>query len=236
LDVPGNTTPVAEFNFFADPYAVKELLVSTHLHKGLPRDRFMMLPLDITTPHELPFPDYQKVVDPTFSSHTAPAQGHLKSPVTQFTSAFLEKTREMMLQFGKDAMELHDIVAVWCAIENPPFADSEATKPGTGWQGQSRVFDIERTGEVTRGMLVTDRREDESAYPLGTNRSEAQRGPHDGHHAQNMGYSISKRDNLWDLDAEGPGIFCITQTPGPSVLLQLLLQRVWGTSPDRSLA
>jgi len=106
----------------------------------------MMLPLDITTPHELPFPDYQKVVDPTFSSTAPPTmtQGHLKSPVTQFTSAFLEKTREMMVQFGKDAMELHDIVAVWCAIENPPFANSEATKPGTGWQGQSRVFDIER--------------------------------------------------------------------------------------------
>jgi len=83
-------------------------------------------------------------------------------------------------------------------------------------------------------MLVTDRREDESAYPLGTTRSEAQRGPHDdGHHVQSMGSSISKKDNLWDLDAEGPGVFCITQTPGPSVLLQLLLQRVWGASPDR---
>ena len=106
-----------------------------------------MLPLDITTPHELPFPEYQKFVDPTFSS-TAPsptlAQEPLKSPVTQFTSSFLEQTREIMLQYGKDAMELHDIVAVWCAIENPPFADNETTKLATGWQGQSRVFEIER--------------------------------------------------------------------------------------------
>jgi len=105
-----------------------------------------MLPLDITTPHELPFPVYQKSVDPAFSITASPsiAQEHFKSPVAHFTSAFLERTREVMLQFGKDAMELHDIVAVWCAIENPPFADNETPKLATGWHGQFRVFDIER--------------------------------------------------------------------------------------------
>jgi hypothetical protein len=125
---------------------VKELLIATHRHTGLPKDRFLLLPLDITTPHELPFPDYQKSVDPAFSSTPSPSivQEHLKSPVTHFTSAFLERTREIMLQFGKDAMELHDIVAVWCAIDNPPFADNETPKLATGWHGQSRVFDIER--------------------------------------------------------------------------------------------
>ena len=105
-----------------------------------------MLPLDITTPHELPFPEYQKSVDPAFSSAPSSSivQQRLKSPLTHFTSAFLERTREVMLQFGKDAMELHDIVAVWCAIDNPPFADNETPELATGWYGQSRVFDIER--------------------------------------------------------------------------------------------
>jgi len=88
---------------------------------------------------------------------------------------------------------------------------------------------LSRKGELTRGMLVSDRREDESAYPLGANRSEAQREPHDGHQVQSI-VPISKRDNRWDLDAEGSGIFCITQTPGPPVLLQFLMQRVWGAS------
>ena len=82
-------------------------------------------------------------------------------------------------------------------------------------------------------MVVIDRREDESAYPLGANRSEAQREPHDGHQSQRMGDSISKRDIRWDLNTDGLGIFCITQTPGPSMLLQLLLQRVWGASLEQ---
>jgi hypothetical protein len=80
------------------------------------------------------------------------------------------------------------------------------------WQGCKRVFDIERTGEITRGMLVTDRREDESAYPPGTERSEAQKG------LESMPKSVS--DNA--------GVFCITHTPGHATLLRLLLNRVWG--------
>ncbi|KJA27672.1 hypothetical protein HYPSUDRAFT_62728 [Hypholoma sublateritium FD-334 SS-4] len=210
LDVPGNTSPMAEFNFFADPFAVKELLISTELHKGLPRDRFLLLPLDITTPHELPFPFYKTVVDPAFDTSARPSLAGEKSPLVHFTSSFLERTREVMIQFGKDAMELHDIVAVWCAIENPPFADNEPMTLAPGWKGTSRVFDIERTGDLTRGMLVTDRREDESAFPLGSTRSEAQREPNE------------------TFNKEVPGVFCISETPGPTVLLKLLTQRVWG--------
>ncbi|KAF8198020.1 Inosine/uridine-preferring nucleoside hydrolase domain-containing protein [Pholiota molesta] len=213
LDVPGNTSPVAEFNFFADPYAVKELLLSTQpikLHSGLPLDRFMLLPLDITTPHEIPFPLYKQVIDPTFDSPALPSKPDGKPILTHFTSSFLERTREIMLQYGKDAMELHDIVAVWCAIENPPFADDEPMSLGAGWVGTPRVFEIERTGEVARGMLVVDRRQGEEAE--GVNRSEAQREPHDS------------------FDHNQPGVFVVNKTPGPDVLLELLLQRVWGCS------
>ncbi|THG94757.1 hypothetical protein EW145_g8080, partial [Phellinidium pouzarii] len=79
LDVPGNTSPVAEFNFFADPYAVKELLIDAALtgtgtvnSTGIPLSRFLLLPLDITTPHELPFPLYAERVDPFFETPGAP--------------------------------------------------------------------------------------------------------------------------------------------------------------------
>ena len=129
------TIPV---NFFADPFAVRELLISDN---GLPLDRFIMLPLDITTSHELPFPSYKAKVDQAFDSAANPSVAAKKSPLVHFTSSFLEKTRDIMLQFGKDAMELHDVAAVWCAIENPPAADLNMAP---GWRGRLRTFDIER--------------------------------------------------------------------------------------------
>lgn len=142
-------TPSPKFvvNFFADPYAVKELLVPSDPGHGLPLERFLLLPLDITTPHELAFPHYKAAVDPAFASTAAPSRPEGKSPLVHFTSSFLERTREVMVEFGKDAMELHDIAAVWCAIENPPVKDEEeGGLPALreGWKATKRKFDIER--------------------------------------------------------------------------------------------
>lgn len=50
-----------------------------------------------------------------------------------------------MCEFGKDAMELHDLVAVWCAIENPnSVEDPTGDRFGEGWRAVRRRFDIER--------------------------------------------------------------------------------------------
>lgn len=107
----------------------------------------MLLPLDITTPHELSFPYYAAAVDPAFVSTASPSQATGKPPLVHFTSSFLERTREVMVEFGKDAMELHDIVAVWCAISNPPVTDEVPGAPPAlqpGWKAVQRRFDIER--------------------------------------------------------------------------------------------
>lgn len=225
LDVPGNISPVAEFNFFADPFAVKELLLSD---SGLPLDRFVLLPLDVTTPHELPFPLYNSQIDPTFDSSTNPSALSDKSPLIHFTSSFLEKTREIMLQFGKDAIELHDIVAVWCAIENPPVNDFNMAP---GWEGRKRIFDIERSGEITRGMLVVDRRMDESAYTPGANRAQVQSELDKVALFQGNGTTAAlpvqvEVEHAPSKPNIGSGVFCVTSTPGSGPLLHLLLQRV----------
>jgi hypothetical protein len=74
--------------------------------EGIPLDRFLLLPLDITTPHELPFPVYQQHVDNAFQSTASPSNPDRKPPIQHFTSCFFERTREVMLEFGKDAMEV----------------------------------------------------------------------------------------------------------------------------------
>ncbi|KAI0703380.1 nucleoside hydrolase [Cerioporus squamosus] len=256
---------VCMVNFFADPYAVKELLVPNDPGHGLPLDRFLLLPLDITTPHELPFPTYKVAVDPAFESTASPSRAEGKPPLVHFTSAFLERTREIMVDFGKDAMELHDIAAVWCALANPPVAASDAEQAAAGavpvlqhgWKATRRKFEVERTGELTRGMLVVDRRDDAGAYAPGENRAEVQ-AELERHHFKHAGaYESTAVPAQVEVEAppptkpgkpqeQGPaatqdlnakskthntdsgGVPCITETPGPAALLQLLLERVWG--------
>ncbi|KAG1751646.1 nucleoside hydrolase [Suillus paluster] len=246
VDVPGNTTSVAEFNVYADPYAAKELLVPTDPTSGFPLERLVLVPLDITTIHELPFPYYCRKVDPAFESTAKPSNPNGKSPIVHFTSSVFERTREIMVDFGKDALELHDIVAIWCAIENPPEINPVCDFPGMspGWAVAERTFDIERTGEITRGMFVTDRRDENTAYAPGLNRAEVQ--------VQldllQLGNGVLEstalpaRVELEDpaLSAGGPdevglerkrnGVGCLVETPGPSALLHLLTRRVWGFS------
>ncbi|KAF8170255.1 Inosine/uridine-preferring nucleoside hydrolase domain-containing protein [Mycena galopus ATCC 62051] len=227
LDVPGNTTPVAEFNFFADPYAVKKLLIQTEIENPtlLPLDRFIMLPLDITTPHELPFPFYKDKVDPSFETSAKPSDPSNKSPITHFTSSFLEQTRV-------DAMELHDIVAMWCAIENPPVPNGCMDILAPGWRARTRLFDIERTGELTRGFLVVDRRDDLSAYAPGANRAEVQAEleKHSSHHGTWESTAVPALVETEHAPSTmlAQGVMCVHATPGPDTLLKLLTERVWG--------
>jgi hypothetical protein len=109
----------------------------------------MLMPLDITTAHELPFPFYTQHVDPHFVDTKNPSIPTQKTPLVHFTSAFLERTREVMLSFGKDAMELHDIVAVWFAIQNPPDpstpnGQSFSYNLHADWAAVPRHFQVER--------------------------------------------------------------------------------------------
>jgi hypothetical protein len=243
-------------NFFADPFAVKEVLDNDH---GLALERFILLPLDITTPHQLKFPMYKELVDPYFENTTRPSNSldGGKSPVVHFTSSFLERTREIMISFGNDAVELHDIVAVWCAIANPPTVCRKAGELPTlapKWKAVHRKFEIERQGieleyhpirshtdvtlsrygELTRGMLVVDRREDQGAYALGENRALVQEqilrsgvtnAPLEPN-AVPVEVEVEDKPTAWRYSH---GVACIIETPGVDEIIELLIHRIWGS-------
>lgn len=141
VDVPGNTSPVSEFNTFADPYA-SSILYSLSL------PHLYLFPLDITTQHTLPFPLYTTRVDPTFKDTKSPSQPtEGKLPLVHFTSSFLEQTREVMSRFGEpDGLELHDPMVVWAVIEWTQFGVKErveGSEGGKGWEWQRREFEVE---------------------------------------------------------------------------------------------
>jgi inosine-uridine nucleoside N-ribohydrolase len=133
---------VRTVNYFADPYAVREILEPEDPILGFPLDRFLLVPLDITTVHELSFPLYTAKVDKSFVSVASPSDPRTKLPLNHLTSSFLEGIRELMLQYGNDAMTLHDPVAVWCAIQNPP-AEQETIGQGL-ILARRRQFQVER--------------------------------------------------------------------------------------------
>lgn len=258
-------------NFFADPFAAKELLCPVVAGSGLPLERVLLATLDVTTSHELPFPFYIQHVDPTFDSTLKPSIGSGKPPLIHFTSSVCERTREIMITFGKDALELHDVVTVWCAIENPPETVVEGNAlPGLspGWAAVKRKFDIERYGialkqvgwvlmrgprmaEITRGMLVVDRRGDQTAYAPGANRSKVQALLEQSHQCHGLLESTAVPAQV-EMESEGVrkgpdewlghptvhdgslggsmDVACIVDTPGKDALLQLLTKRLWGVN------
>lgn len=145
LDVPGNTSPTAEFNSFADPYAFDLMLQGAKAGAF----SFIFAPLDITSKHTIPFPDLlHPALADTGREASAPP-----TPLEAFVTAFLLRVRGLQANFGlPDAMEMHDPVAIWYAIENAP------KQVGEGWAVAGREFGVERQGELTRGMCVVDRR------------------------------------------------------------------------------
>ncbi|KAK8854931.1 hypothetical protein IAR55_003670 [Kwoniella newhampshirensis] len=225
LDHPGNTSPSAEFNCFADPYAADQILEA--VKSG--QIELIMAPLDITTPHMIPFFDliHPSVIPIPNESGEVTAKPD-PTPLESFVSAMLVRVRGLQASFGlPDAMEMHDPVAVWYAIANPPGGRTRGEAPvlGQGWELKQREFLIERTGELTRGMCVVDRR--------GTGEVGVDRSKNEKLKKQGLESSLPKKDE--ETGRMGEKIekpkqlpWVITKTPGAEELRRVLLGRVFG--------
>ena len=81
-----------------------------------------------------------------------------------------------------------------------------------------------------------DRRLDKSAYAPGANRAKDQDALQGRSQARSLkSTAASAQVGLESIPKElksiGNGVACIVATPGPDVLLNLLLERVWGKCP-----
>lgn len=83
-------------------------------------------------------------------------------------------------------------------------------------------------------MLVVDRRDDKVAYAPGDNRADVQE-QLDKHNMKHGDFEPESTaiPALVQVDEPkgnkgGLGVFTVVQTPGPEVILNLLLKRIWG--------
>lgn len=174
----------------------------------------MLCPLDLTTRHTLHLKTYVERVDPLFRDSSAPSEEGTKPTIHHFTSSILERTWEVMRKYGDESFRLHDPAAVWCAITNPPVLEEELEglpKMQMGWKCQFRSFDIERTGDLTRGMLVVDRRE--------PGKFKVKHGP---------GANRVELENAVTTPQIIKEVAVVCETPGSAILVDLLLERIWG--------
>jgi purine nucleosidase len=123
----GNVTATAEFNFFADPRAAREIV-----HSGVP---LKLVSLDAT--HQVAFT--RERLDRELGNRF------------DMRARFLRCICEQMFSFyapllGQDIFYLHDPLAAAVALD-PSLAET-----------QPMSIDIETKGELTRGMVVLDRR------------------------------------------------------------------------------
>ncbi|KAI2790954.1 hypothetical protein POX_c03807 [Penicillium oxalicum] len=166
VNMPGNVTPVGEFNAYADAFAAARVfaLTSPNPNTTLPPSKTSQLqpypaqlsrqltlrlfPLDITLRHNLSRGEFRAAVLPLVEAG---------SPLAEWVSAFMAHTFKTLEKLhpghvGDDAsLSMHDPVCVWYALTS----DDPLWVPSTTSPEDIR---IETTGQWTRGMCVVDRR------------------------------------------------------------------------------
>jgi inosine-uridine nucleoside N-ribohydrolase len=126
--VPGNVTPVAEFNIYVDPHAARIVFDA-----GIP---LTVVGLDVTR--------RVRLTRKTLETEIVPCETTISQFVCDATSDLFAMVREE--EGTRLGVPLHDPLAVGAVID-PSFVASEAMH-----------VEIERTGEFTEGMTVADRR------------------------------------------------------------------------------
>ncbi|KAF9932371.1 hypothetical protein BGZ65_004500 [Modicella reniformis] len=145
LGVPGNATPVAEFNFYACPDSVHTMLQAT-AHKDPAKSiKLYMLPTNVTKQVPLESTVLEQYVKP------------LETPLSRFAIELFRHLFDLLLaEFHHTSMSLHDPLCIGFFIDLEDETISDVAQ--VGWQVEEQDVRIETQGLLTRGMLVVDRR------------------------------------------------------------------------------
>ncbi|ORX65074.1 nucleoside hydrolase [Basidiobolus meristosporus CBS 931.73] len=153
VDVPGNVTAVAEFNFYADPHAAAIVMnASRGFHPDIHRKyqevettlpiHIRLFPTDLTGSVSL---SSKTIQDPI---------GTLRTPAGAFFAQLLQHpASNMKAKFNWDSIQLHDpsCMAGFVDITNDALVEG-------GWVSKWLDIRVEDEGHITRGMCVRDRR------------------------------------------------------------------------------
>lgn len=211
IHVPGNVTPAAEFNTYADPHAA-ELIFSLTSRNSLSDKtaqwsaeksktplKVRLFPLDLTVPHIMRKSQILPVL------RTLSSQG---SPLAQWLEAVLGHTYERVAAMSADQSEtadfglsMHDPLCIWYVLGH------YNQEPGWKFSAASpEDIRVETEGRWTRGMCMIDQR----------NRKK-ENGP-----------VVGDRDG-WLNSLESNQVWRMAETPGIDVFPRWIVARIFGT-------
>jgi inosine-uridine nucleoside N-ribohydrolase len=164
ISKPGNITPLAEFNIFADPIAAARVFA---LSSPLPpstmppqssalqpypsttelgdrRLKIILFPLDITEQHPIPLKKYTEFTDPLVAAG---------SPLATFGAYLFKTTFAKLESLNHDiqGFTLHDPLCCWYVM------DAEK-QPGAWSLSEVQDIRVETAGQWSRGACIIDRR------------------------------------------------------------------------------
>lgn len=220
---PGNITPLAEFNFYADPVAAARIFALTSREPsstmpviplgsttasrlppyppkeefGLERLQVLLFSLDLAQQHFVSRGEFEAKVKPRIENG---------SPLAEWTKAFMDPIFDKLEVFQQGqspsnvSCYMPDPLCVWYAITNKSAVD--------GWEfSENEDIRIETSGQWARGACCVDRRGWQK-------RDDLEDSPGD--------------EGRWLSSTTGNSIHRCIRTPGVEALAPFMLDTIFG--------